>query len=76
MSIPGSPVATSLCEGEAVEKFVSLVQVKGKGFQVHPIKLRTVRPFVIDSLNISNCTLKTAGGVGDEEVRDIQITYL
>ncbi|KAJ8495019.1 hypothetical protein ONZ45_g13039 [Pleurotus djamor] len=47
---PGSTVATSLADGEATEKHVALLQIQGKDFQLTPIPLRTVRPFVIDEL--------------------------
>ncbi len=34
---PGSSVATSLCEGEAKQKMVGLLTVKGKDFKVDPV---------------------------------------
>lgn len=64
----GSPVATSLCEGEAVPKYVTLVKVQKKEFNTERVKLNTVRPFVMDSLCLSNCTLNRTGGVLNEEV--------
>lgn len=65
---PGSSVATSLADGEALEKFVTsflffcfltlhrhvaLLQIQGKEFEMTPIPLRTVRPFVIESVVLS-----------------------
>lgn len=50
VSQPGSSVATSLCEGEATPKYVGLLSVVGKDFKIDKIKLKTVRPFVIDSI--------------------------
>ncbi|KAH8112242.1 DNA repair exonuclease [Phellopilus nigrolimitatus] len=47
---PGSSVATSLADGEALEKHVALLQIQGKEFHMDPIPLRTVRPFVIDEV--------------------------
>lgn len=44
---PGSSVATSLCEGEAVPKHVAILSVTGRNYHVEPIRLKTVRPFVI-----------------------------
>ena len=44
---PGSSIATSLMPGEAVPKHVAIMSVTGKEFKVEPIRLRTVRPFVI-----------------------------
>ncbi|KAF3915453.1 hypothetical protein ABW21_db0200362 [Orbilia brochopaga] len=42
---PGSSVATSLCEGEAVAKHVGILSITGKEFHIDPIRLKTVRPF-------------------------------
>ncbi|KAL1116443.1 hypothetical protein AAG570_004917, partial [Ranatra chinensis] len=55
---PGSPVATSLCEGEAVPKHVALLSVMDKKFKVSPIKLETVRPFAFDTLVLSKSSLR------------------
>lgn len=44
---PGSSVATSLVKGEAVPKQVAIVTVTGTDFDVEPIRLKSVRPFVI-----------------------------
>ena len=45
VSQPGSSVATSLVPGEAVAKHVGLLTIKGKEFDLEPIRLKTVRPF-------------------------------
>lgn len=47
---PGSSVATSLADGEAIEKHVGLLEVQGKEYNLTPISLRTVRPFVLGSV--------------------------
>ncbi|KAI0080442.1 DNA repair exonuclease [Panus rudis PR-1116 ss-1] len=47
ISQPGSSVATSLGEGESIEKHVGLLEVSGKQAALIPIPLRTVRPFVL-----------------------------
>uniref|UniRef100_A0A1I8I8N5 Mre11_DNA_bind domain-containing protein n=1 Tax=Macrostomum lignano TaxID=282301 RepID=A0A1I8I8N5_9PLAT len=47
---PGSSVATSLCPGEAVQKQVGLLYIKGRDFRIEPIPLDSVRPFVFDTL--------------------------
>jgi double-strand break repair protein MRE11 len=65
---PGSSVATSLSDGEAIPKSVSsryarphvfhlssfrkvaFIEIQGKEFQMTPIPLRTVRPFVMDEI--------------------------
>ncbi|KZS87402.1 DNA repair exonuclease [Sistotremastrum niveocremeum HHB9708] len=51
---PGSSVATSLAEGEAIEKHVALVEIQGKAFKLTPIPLRTVRPFVLEEIILSD----------------------
>ncbi|KAH8829233.1 Metallo-dependent phosphatase-like protein [Flagelloscypha sp. PMI_526] len=50
---PGSSVATSLSEGEAIEKKVALLKIQGKEFELTPLPLRTVRPFVMDEVALS-----------------------
>lgn len=47
---PGSSVATSLIHGEAKPKHVAVLSVTGKDFKVEPIRLKTVRPFVMKDL--------------------------
>ena len=44
---PGSSVATSLMPGEAVPKHVAVLSVTGRDYKVEPIRLKTVRPFVM-----------------------------
>lgn len=44
---PGSSVATSLMPGEAVPKHVAVLSITGRDFTVEPIRLKTVRPFVM-----------------------------
>ncbi|KAI0640408.1 DNA repair exonuclease [Trametes meyenii] len=60
---PGSSVATSLADGEALEKHVALLKIQGKEFELTPIPLRSVRPFVIDDIVLSEA--------GEEEGFDI-----
>ncbi|CAE6481657.1 unnamed protein product [Rhizoctonia solani] len=50
---PGSSVATSLADGEAIPKHVALLEIQHNTFQLTPIPLRTVRPFVLDDVNLS-----------------------
>ncbi|KAG8948420.1 meiotic recombination [Tulasnella sp. 424] len=47
---PGSSVATSLSDGESIPKQVAFLEIQGKEFQMTPIPLRTVRPFVMEEL--------------------------
>ncbi|KAF6198665.1 hypothetical protein GE061_008417 [Apolygus lucorum] len=51
---PGSPVATSLCEAEAVEKKIGVLKVFSKQFHLDEIKLETVRPFVFHTESTKN----------------------
>ena len=45
----GSSVATSLCAGEAVKKYVGLLEVKeGEVMRMNSLELKTVRPFVFE----------------------------
>lgn len=53
---PGSSVATSLAEGEALEKKVGLLKIHKSNFIIDPIVLKTVRPFVYDELVLKNPT--------------------
>ncbi|OQD76690.1 hypothetical protein PENDEC_c004G00348 [Penicillium decumbens] len=50
---PGSSVATSLVPGEAVAKHVSIISVTGREFKSEPIRLKTVRPFVMREIVLS-----------------------
>ncbi|OGE52066.1 hypothetical protein PENARI_c011G08095 [Penicillium arizonense] len=50
---PGSSVATSLVPGEAVTKQVSILSVTGREFKNEPIRLKTVRPFVMREIVMS-----------------------
>lgn len=45
VSQPGSSTITSLSEGEAGQKHVALLLVKGSQFELRPLPLRSTRPF-------------------------------
>ncbi|KAL1303585.1 hypothetical protein AAFC00_006950 [Neodothiora populina] len=47
---PGSSVATSLMPGEAVPKRVAIVSITGKQFKSEPIRLKSIRPFVMKEI--------------------------
>ncbi|EEB92451.1 hypothetical protein MPER_09035, partial [Moniliophthora perniciosa FA553] len=66
ISQPGSSVATSLADGEAIEKHVALVQIQGKEFGLSPIPLRTVRPFVIEEVVLTEAAEKEGFDVSDQ----------
>ena len=50
---PGSSIATSLMPGEAVTKNVAILSITGREFKVDPIKLKTVRPFIMKEIVLS-----------------------
>ncbi|KAF4576241.1 meiotic recombination [Pleurotus pulmonarius] len=63
---PGSTVATSLADGEATQKHVALVQIQGKEFQLTPIPLRSVRPFVIEEVTLLDVAEEEGFDVDDQ----------
>lgn len=54
ISQPGSSIATSLCESEAVPKHVGILYVNNSQYKMKKLKLKTVRPFVFDTINLHN----------------------
>ncbi|KAI4236172.1 MAG: hypothetical protein LQ352_008030 [Teloschistes flavicans] len=50
---PGSSVATSLMPGEAEPKHVAVVTITGRDFKVEPIRLKSVRPFAMKEIVLS-----------------------
>ncbi|ORX74305.1 DNA repair exonuclease [Linderina pennispora] len=53
VSQPGSSVATALSSGEAVEKHVAVLKVNRRNFKIDKIRLKNVRPFVIEDVVLS-----------------------
>lgn len=51
---PGSSVATSLCAGEAVPKHVGVLSIRDREFKMRKIPLKSVRPFVMKELSLSD----------------------
>ncbi|KAJ6625057.1 DNA repair exonuclease [Mycena sp. CBHHK59/15] len=66
ISQPGSSVATSLADGEAIEKHVALLQIQGKEFEMKPIPLRTVRPFVIEDVVLNEVAEEEGLNLADQ----------
>ncbi|CAB3405913.1 unnamed protein product [Caenorhabditis bovis] len=66
---PGSSVATSLTEDEAVQKQVFLIKIKGRKFISTPIPLETTRQIVVDELELG--TLPPGTKVSDKNKRPI-----
>nr|CAI5860717.1 unnamed protein product [Callosobruchus analis] len=52
VSQPGSTVATSLSAGEALPKHIGILKVHQKEFQMLPVELKTVRPFIFDEITL------------------------
>ncbi|EJU01666.1 DNA repair exonuclease [Dacryopinax primogenitus] len=51
---PGSSVATSLAEGESLTKYVALVEILDGKYELTPLELRTVRPFVMETVALQD----------------------
>lgn len=49
---PGSTVATSLAEGEAIPKHCAILYVDKGDFKIEKIALKTVRPFIFDNFRV------------------------
>lgn len=49
---PGSSVATSLCEAEAAEKHIFILNINKSKYSIETIKLKTVRPFIMDEVSL------------------------
>ncbi|KAI0037063.1 Metallo-dependent phosphatase-like protein, partial [Vararia minispora EC-137] len=63
---PGSSVATSLAEGESLEKYVGLLKVEGKRYTLQHLPLRTVRPFVMDDIVLTEVAEEEGFDVTDQ----------
>ncbi|XP_050097723.1 double-strand break repair protein MRE11 [Anopheles aquasalis] len=53
VSQPGSTVATSLSEGESIQKCCALLSIHKEIFRMDPIPLQTVRPFEFETVDLS-----------------------
>jgi double-strand break repair protein MRE11 len=74
ISQPGSTVATSLSEGESDHKHVAIMEICGKEWKMQPIRLKTVRPFVVDSIVLSRLNLEVdrSGRKGNQVKRAVE----
>ena len=54
ISQPGSSVATSLSAGESIAKHVGLLKIQGRQFDMEKLRLRTVRPFIMDEVKLTD----------------------
>lgn len=55
---PGSSVITSLSESELAPKHVGVLKINAKSFKLEQLPLRTVRPFMMDTVILNELTLK------------------
>ncbi|XP_068150460.1 double-strand break repair protein MRE11 isoform X2 [Drosophila tropicalis] len=65
VSQPGSSVPTSLSEGESIKKHVGLLEIYKNKFQLKPLPLKTVRPFIFESINLSDMAAELGLDEGD-----------
>lgn len=70
---PGSTVPTSLAEGESLRKHVAVLEIYKNKFQIKPIPLKTVRPFVFESVKVMDLAeqLRLEEGDVSNKVRDM-----
>jgi double-strand break repair protein MRE11 len=64
---PGSSVATSLSEGESKTKHVGILTIEGKSFDVEKIRLKTVRPFIMQDIVLREIPNLDVGNVKEVE---------
>lgn len=50
----GSSVATSLSEGEVADKYCFVLTVKNRQYSIEPIRLKSVRPFVLKEIMLAD----------------------
>ena len=64
MSQPGSSVATSLCEGESKIKHVGILELEQEKWDFKKIRLKSVRPFVIQDFELEKTDLNPKDSSG------------
>ncbi|XP_049541207.1 double-strand break repair protein MRE11 [Anopheles darlingi] len=65
VSQPGSTVATSLSEGESIQKCCALLSIHKDLFRMDPIPLQSVRPFEFETVDLSTKIDELNLGFGD-----------
>jgi double-strand break repair protein MRE11 len=65
---PGSSVATSLCEGEALEKKVFIINVHNSNYSLESFKLKTVRPFQMVEISLRKISHLKSGAAYRQDV--------
>jgi double-strand break repair protein MRE11 len=71
---PGSSIATSLSEGEAKPKHVGILRINGLNFHWEAVRLKTVRPFVMDEVELKTSGIKPDGD--KEKIEDEMAAFL
>lgn len=66
---PGSSVATSLAEGESIQKHIGVLQVYENQFKLTALKLETVRPFEFQSIDLSSMEEELRLDAGDSATK-------
>lgn len=68
---PGSSVATSLSEGEAMRKHVGILDIRGSQFRLLPIPLTQVRSFAVGTLTLSEMNLDPMDDSIDDAMTEV-----
>ncbi|GJQ11504.1 hypothetical protein GpartN1_g3295.t1 [Galdieria partita] len=71
---PGSSIATSLIEGEAVPKHVAILEIFRQQFKWTPIRLKTVRPFVMKHIRLEE--EKSLENANKDQIEDFLVKYV
>lgn len=69
VSQPGSSVATSLSEGESIDKKIGILEINRKEFKMTAVNLKTVRPFIFRSVNIEELAEELELNIGDTRTK-------
>lgn len=64
----GSSIATSLSEGEVADKHAFILRVKGQDYAIEPVKLRSVRPFVMKEIELLKSDLVPGAASGADVI--------
>ncbi|KAI8320589.1 DNA repair exonuclease [Martensiomyces pterosporus] len=73
VSQPGSSVATALSSGEAVEKHVAVLRINQRNFKLEKVRLKNVRPFIIEDVVLSQVASLSPQSTEDEIVEYLRL---
>ena len=71
ISQPGSSVATSLTEGESIQKNIGILDIKGEQFRLEAVPLMQVRSFATGNMCLSETRLDAEDLRVDDAMTDI-----